>query len=93
MSITFHDVERLQALYPDHQIELREGNIVIMSPSDSVSGEVGVQFSTLLNVWVRKHNLGRVFDASTGFRLMIFPGVTALWPLFLMRWIEKARQV
>jgi len=69
MSITFHDVERLQALYPDHQIELREGNIVIMSPSDSVSGEVGVQFSTLLNVWVRKHNLGRVFDASTGFRL------------------------
>ena len=69
MSITFHDVERLQALYPNHQIELREGNIVIMSPSDSVSGEVGVQFSTLLNMWVRKHNLGRVFDASTGFRL------------------------
>jgi len=69
MSITLHDVERLQALYPNHQIELREGNIVIMSPSDSVSGEVGVQFSTLLNVWVRKHNLGRVFDASTGFRL------------------------
>ena len=31
--------------------------------------------------------------ASTGFRLMIFPGVTALWPLFLVRWIEKARQV
>src|SRR5436309_12447521 len=69
MSITFHDVERLQALYPNHQIELREGNIVIMSPSDSVSGEVGVQFSTLLNMWVRKHNLGRVLDASTGFRM------------------------
>ncbi len=69
MSITLHDVERLQALYPNHQIELREGNIVIMSPSDSVCGEVGVQFSTLLNMWVRKHNLGRVFDASTGFRL------------------------
>src|SRR5579864_9418800 len=69
MSITLHDVERLQALYPNHQIELREGNIVIMSPSDSVSGEVGVQFSTLLNMWFRKHNLGRVFDASTGFRL------------------------
>ena len=28
--------------------------------------------------------------ASAGFRLMIFPGVTALWPLFLKRWIEKA---
>jgi len=31
--------------------------------------------------------------ASAGFRLMIFPGVTALWPMFLMRWIAKARQV
>ena len=30
--------------------------------------------------------------ASAGFRLMIFPGVTALWPLFLKRWLEKARQ-
>lgn len=69
MSISYHDVERLQALYPNHQIELQEGKIVIMSPSDGTSGEVGVQFSTLLNTWVRRHNLGRVLDASTGFRL------------------------
>src|SRR5438067_12577880 len=69
MSISFHDVERLQALYPDHQIELREGKLIIMSPSDSVSGEVGVEFSTLLNIWVRQHGLGRVLDSSTGFRL------------------------
>lgn len=69
MSISFHDVERLQAFYPDHQIELREGKLIIMSPSDSVSGDVGVQFSTLLNLWVRQHGLGRVLDSSTGFRL------------------------
>jgi len=30
--------------------------------------------------------------ASAGFRMMIFPGVTALWPLFLMRWIAKVRR-
>jgi hypothetical protein len=30
--------------------------------------------------------------ASAGFRLMIFPGVTALWPLFLKRWIDEARR-
>lgn len=69
MSISFHDVERLETLYPDHRIELREGKLIIMSPSDSVSGEIGVQFSTLLNLWVRQHSLGRVLDSSTGFRL------------------------
>ena len=69
MSISFHDVEKLQALYPENQIELREGNLVIMSPSDSVSGDIGARFIVLLYPWVLQHNLGRVLDASTGFRL------------------------
>ena len=69
MSISFHDVERLQALYPDRQIELREGKLIIMSPSDSVSGEVGARFSMLLSTWVYIYNLGRILDSSTGFRL------------------------
>ncbi len=69
MSISFHDVERLQALYPDRQIELREGKLIIMSPSDSVSGEVGARFSMLLSTWVYTNNLGRILDSSTGFRL------------------------
>ena len=69
MSIGLHDVEKLQALYPDHQIELREGKIIIMSPSDSVSGEIGARFSALLGTWVYNHSLGRVLDASTSFRM------------------------
>src|SRR5438132_11879230 len=69
MSISLQDVEKLQALYPDYQIELRAGKIIIMSPSDSASGEIGVRFSTLLGTWVYNHNLGRVLDASTGFRM------------------------
>jgi len=69
MSMSLHDVEKIQALYPDHQIELREGKIIVMSPSDSVSGEVGVRFITLLSAWVYNHNLGRVLDSSTGFRM------------------------
>src|SRR5713226_9431777 len=69
MSISFHDVEKLQALYPDYQIELREGKIIIIGPSDSASGEIGARFSTLLGTWVYSHNLGRVLDASTGFRM------------------------
>ncbi len=69
MAISFQDVEKLQGLYPDYQIELREGKIIIMSPSDSVSGEIGVRFSILLGTYVYSHNLGRVLDASTGFRM------------------------
>jgi Uma2 family endonuclease len=69
MSISLQDVEKLQALYPDYQIELREGKIIIMSPSDSASGEIGARFTTLLGTWVYNHNLGRVLDASTGFRM------------------------
>src|SRR5205814_2567385 len=69
MSISLQDVEKLQALYPDYQIELREGKIIIMGPSDSASGEIGARFSTLLGTWVYSHNLGRVLDASTGFRM------------------------
>jgi Uma2 family endonuclease len=69
MSISFHDVEKLQALYPDYQIELREGKIIIMSPSDSVSGEIGMRFGSLLSAWVYNHNVGRVLDSSTGYRM------------------------
>ena len=60
---------KTSGLYPDRQIELREGKLIIMSPSDSVSGEVGARFSMLLSTWVYTHNLGRILDSSTGFRL------------------------
>lgn len=69
MSISFQDVERLQALYPESQIEWREGKLTIMSPSDGVSGAVGMRFGRLLDSWVDEHNLGVVLDSSTGFRL------------------------
>jgi Uma2 family endonuclease len=32
MSLSLHDVEKLQALYPNHQIELRGGKIILMNP-------------------------------------------------------------
>lgn len=64
-----HEVEQLQTLYPDYQIELREGKIIVMCPSDIVSGEIGMRFGRLLGSWVDTHHLGRVLDASAGFRL------------------------
>jgi hypothetical protein len=29
--------------------------------------------------------------SGAGFRLIIFPGVAALWPILLIRWIRSAR--
>ena len=69
MSISFQDVERLQTLYPESQIEWREGKLIVMSPSDGVSGAVGARFSRLLGSWVDDHHLGEILDSSTGFRL------------------------
>jgi hypothetical protein len=40
-SISLDDVEKLQAVYPDYRIELRDGKLIVMSPSDSASGERG----------------------------------------------------
>ena len=34
-----------------------------------VSGEIGARFIALLAAWVFKHDLGRILDASTGFRM------------------------
>ncbi len=69
MSISLDDVEKLQAVYPDYRIELREGKLIVMSPSDSTSGEIGARFIRLVGTWLDDHNVGRVLDASTGFRL------------------------
>jgi hypothetical protein len=47
---------------------------------------VGVIFALTFSVF----GLGRVDaaakGASTGFRLIIFPGLVSLWPVFLIRW-------
>ena len=67
MSFDFHDVERLQALYPEHRIELRDGKLIVMSPSDFMTGAIGAQFITFLFTWVNEHALGRVFGAKAGF--------------------------
>lgn len=77
MSMSYHDVEKLQALYPNHQIELKEGKLIVMSPSDGISGVIGMQLGSLLRAWVYNHALGQVFDASTGFR---FPNGDLLSP-------------
>lgn len=73
MSLTIEDVEKLQeklqADEQDYQIELQEGNILLMGPSDIQSSEIGAQLIFLLKLWVNPRKLGRIFDSSGGFIL------------------------
>ncbi|MGJ5675981.1 MAG: Uma2 family endonuclease [Nostochopsis sp.] len=71
MALTIQDLERLQHKLQeeqrDYQLELQEGNIILMGPSDIESSEIGAEFIRLLGNWVKPHRLGRIFDSSGGF--------------------------
>lgn len=71
MGLTIQDVENIQQKLEDeqqdYQIELQDGNILIMGPSDIESSEIGAQLIYLLKLWVNPRKLGRIFDSSGGF--------------------------
>jgi Uma2 family endonuclease len=51
------------------QIELDEGEPIAMPPAGEDHGYYGFEIVLLLGNFVKKHNLGRVYTADTGFRL------------------------
>jgi Uma2 family endonuclease len=61
--------EILQEKHLDYQLELEDGKIVIMGPSDVYSSEISARLIWLIMNWVNPRNLGRVFDSSGGFIL------------------------
>ena len=73
MSLTVKDLEQVQAKFSedhlDYQLELVDGKIIVMGPSDIVSSEIGAELISLLRNWVKPRRLGRVFDSSGGFIL------------------------
>ena len=66
---TIPDLEHFQAEHPDWQMELVDGKIVVMGPSDYESDEIGSRLITFLNIWVMPRKLGRVTGSSAGFIL------------------------
>ncbi|MGL6138889.1 MAG: Uma2 family endonuclease, partial [Planktothrix sp.] len=71
--MTIKDLERIESILSeaglDYQIELEQGNITIMGPSDIVTSEVSLEFASQLSNWVKPRGLGRVFDSAGGFIL------------------------
>ena len=70
-TMTVKDIERVQTAFSeaglDYQIELEDGRLSIMGPSDIVSSEIGSILIRLLGNWVYPRRLGRVFDSAGGF--------------------------
>jgi Uma2 family endonuclease len=93
MSLTVEDLEKIQGQlsleYLDYQLELQEGNIVIMEPSDIESSEIGAELIRLLGNWVKPRRLGRVFDSSGGF---ILPNLDLRAPDVSFVLTERLRQ-
>lgn len=71
--LTVKDLEELQAKFSedhlDYEMELVDGKILVMGPSDVYASEVGAELIRLLGNWVKPRRLGRIFDSSGGFIL------------------------
>jgi Uma2 family endonuclease len=62
---TITDLEQLQVEHPEWQMELVDGNILVMGPSDYESEEIGMEFARQM----RPQRLGRVTGSRAGFIL------------------------
>ena len=71
--LTVTDLDRVQSTLCqanlNYQLELEDGKIKIVGPSDIVSSEVGAELIRILGNWVKPRRLGRVFDSAGGFIL------------------------
>lgn len=55
---------------PDLKFERNaQGDLLIMSPTGGETGNRNVELATEFVLWNRQHQLGVVFDSSTGFKL------------------------
>ena len=67
-----NDAELMQisSQNPDLRFERNaDGTLVIMPPTEGISGNREAKATAYLLSWVESHNLGEVFGPSTGFRL------------------------
>ncbi|OBQ32470.1 MAG: hypothetical protein AN487_22285, partial [Anabaena sp. CRKS33] len=71
--MTLKDIEQVQTAFSeaglDYDVELTNGKISIVGPSDIVSSEISSRLIAFLFAWVNPRRLGRVFDSAGGFIL------------------------
>ncbi len=60
--------EELMRIKHEGKVELVDSEVILMTPAGAEQGAISMDLATRLNNFVRRHKLGRVFDAQTGFR-------------------------
>jgi Uma2 family endonuclease len=60
--------EFLNGQHSGHDIEIRNGEIIVVALHDLTSASVVLNLGGILNNWVRAHRLGHAFDSNGGFR-------------------------
>jgi Uma2 family endonuclease len=63
-------VEDIQRQHPGYDVEIHNGEYVVVAPHDLVSAHLAVRIASRLDQWTGPRRLGRVFDSNAGF---IFP--------------------
>jgi Uma2 family endonuclease len=70
-AMTVKDLNQVQTLFSeaglDYKIELEDGRLSIVGPSDIVSSEISSRLIAFLFAWINPRRLGRVFDSAGGF--------------------------
>ncbi|MEG4021541.1 Uma2 family endonuclease [Microcoleus sp. S13C4] len=70
-AMTLKDLNQVQTLFCeaglDYKIELEDGRLSIVGPSDIVSSEISSRLIAFLFAWINPRRLGRVFDSAGGF--------------------------
>lgn len=69
--LTADDLVRLQP--PDKRTELVRGHMIVREPAGFRHGDVAMTIAMRLHAFVRKHDLGRVLAAETGYKLFVNP--------------------
>ncbi|CAA9367728.1 Protein of unknown function DUF820 [uncultured Microcoleus sp.] len=70
-AMTLKDLNQVQTLFSeaglDYKIELEDGRLSVVGPSDIVSSEISSRLIAFLFAWINPRRLGRVFDSAGGF--------------------------
>lgn len=69
MVLTERELLKVQQANPACRVELRDGRIIIMSPSGALSEVIAVMLASRLNDWVHPKKLGYILGSNGGFRL------------------------
>jgi Uma2 family endonuclease len=60
-------VDDIKRQHPGYDVEIRNGEYVVVAPHDLLSAHLAVKIASRLDQWVGPRRLGRVFDSNAGF--------------------------